>query len=189
MLVIGDSLAVGTLPHLAGLLPGRSVVSDVRNGITTPQGMRMLRRALRGQNPRTIVIQLGTNDGPDAGRFASRLRRTMAFLPDRACIVWSTIVRPRRKGSSGGLNRVLRAAEERYRRLVLVDWEGAVSRGSVRLRDGLHADAAGYVRRSELIARAVRGRCTPRGLGAAKGHGAWVGGESRRARGSASRAR
>lgn len=166
VLVVGDSLAVGTQPYLAPLLADRTLVSDVRNGITTPQGMRLLRRSLKTVAPRTVVVSLGTNDGGDPRRFSSRLRRTLALLPFDTCVVWATIIRPRRKGPYRAINRVLHQLKKRDPRLVVVDWEHAVKGGAVFLPDGLHADPAGYRYRSAMIADAINGGCPAR-LGAA----------------------
>ena len=159
VLVVGDSLAVGTQPYLAPLLGNRNLVSDVRNGITTPQGMRLLRMSLRTVVPKTVVISLGTNDGGDPARFADRLRRTLALLPLDTCVVWSTIIRPARKGPYRALNRVLHKLKKREPRLVVIDWEHAVTGGAVSLPDGLHADPAGYRYRSTMIADAVNAGC------------------------------
>ena len=159
MLVVGDSLAVGTLPYLGPMLGGRNIVAAAKNGITTPQGMKLVRRELRLVTPKTVVISLGTNDGSDAKRFADRLRRTMSLLPENACVVWATIIRPKRKGDYRGLNRVLHAAKRRDPRIVVVDWEHAVTGGAVFLPDGLHADAAGYRYRSAMIADAISLGC------------------------------
>ena len=46
VLVVGDSLAVGTHPYLGKLLEGSDLTWDARSGRTTPQGMQALRRAL-----------------------------------------------------------------------------------------------------------------------------------------------
>ena len=162
VLVVGDSLAVGTQPFLGPLLGDVNLVADVRNGITTPQGMRLLRMSLRSLTPRTVVLSLGTNDGGDPGRFRDRLRRTMALLPLDTCVVWATIIRPRRKGPYRPLNRVLHAFKKEEPRLVIVDWEHAVTGGSVFLPDGLHADSEGYRYRSTMIADAVNGGCPAR---------------------------
>ena len=163
VLIIGDSLAVGTQPYLGELLADRNVVSDVRNGITTPQGMRMLRMALRRVTPTTVVVSLGSNDGGDPKRFAARLRRTLALLPLDTCVIWSTIIRPRRKGPYRPLNRVLHKHKKQEPRLVVVDWEHAVKEGSAVLRDGLHATPSGYAYRSAMIADAVNAGCPARG--------------------------
>ncbi|MFP5379876.1 MAG: SulP family inorganic anion transporter, partial [Vicinamibacteria bacterium] len=163
--VIGDSLGVGTEPFLAPLLPDRTLIADVRNGITTPQGMRMLRTKLRTTTPSALIASLGTNDGSDPRRFEQRIRRTLALLPQETCVVWSTIIRPQRKGDYRGLNRVLHRLKRKDHRLVVVDWEHAVKDGSVFLPDGLHADEAGYRYRSEMIADALTSGCRARGLG------------------------
>jgi lysophospholipase L1-like esterase len=162
VLVVGDSLAVGTQPFLGPLLSDFNLVTDVRNGITTPQGMRLLRMSLRKVTPTTVVVSLGTNDGGDPRRFASRLRRTMALLPDDTCVVWSTIIRPHRKGPYRPLNRVLRKLKKRDPRVVIIDWAHAVTGGVVYLPDGLHANSDGYRYRSALIAEAVNQGCPAR---------------------------
>lgn len=165
VLVVGDSLAVGTQPYLGSMLGGVNLISDVRNGITTPQGMRLLRMSLKTVVPRTVVMSLGSNDGGDPGRFANRLRRTLALLPFDTCVIWATIIRPPRKGPYRPLNRVLHKLKKQDPRLVVVDWEHAVTGGAVFLPDGLHADPAGYRYRSAMIADAVNAGCPAR-LGA-----------------------
>lgn len=162
VLVVGDSLAVGTQPFLGELLAGRNLVTDVRNGITTPQGMRLLRLSLRRMVPSTVVVSLGSNDGGDPRRFADRLRRTLQLLPLDTCVIWSTIIRPRRKGPYRPLNRVLHKLKKEEPRLVVVDWEHAVKAGAAALRDGLHATPDGYRYRSAMIADAVNAGCPAR---------------------------
>ena len=164
VLVVGDSLAVGTEPFLPQALGVSDIVSDVKNGITTPQGMRLLRMSLRTVTPRTAVFQLGTNVGGDPQRFENRVLRTLALLPLDTCVVWSTIIRPPRKGEYRGLNRVLHRLKKVEPRLVVVDWEHAVTGGAVFLPDGLHADPEGYRYRSAMIADAVRVGCAARGF-------------------------
>lgn len=159
VLVVGDSLAVGTQPFLGEMLAGRHLVADVRNGITTPQGMRMLRLSLRRMIPRTVVMSLGSNDGGDPRRFRDRLRRTLRLLPLDTCVIWSTIIRPRRKGPYRPLNRVLHRLKKMDPRLVVVDWANAVKAGTAALRDGLHATPDGYRIRSAMIAEAVDAGC------------------------------
>ena len=167
VLVVGDSLAVGTEPFLAELLPGSDLTWDARSGRTTPEGMQALRAALHAVTPQTVVVSLGTNDGSDPARFADRLRRTLAAIPPSACVVWASIIRPPRKGAYLGLNRVLRARAQHDPRLSVVNWDAAVARGSVLLPDGLHPDSTGYRYRSRLVARAVRRGCGATGAVAA----------------------
>jgi lysophospholipase L1-like esterase len=162
VLVVGDSLAVGLEPFLTPLLGGPPTTWDARSGRTTPEGLLALRTALQTVHPTTVVVSLGTNDGPDPTRFADRIRRALAVIPDDACVVWSAIYRPPRKGPYLALNRVLRAAPATHPRLVVVDWDRAVATDKVTLPDGLHPDAAGFRYRSQMIADAVRTRCAPR---------------------------
>jgi lysophospholipase L1-like esterase len=159
VLVVGDSLAVGMEPYLTPILAPGEVVWDARSGRTTPQGLVRLRARLREGTPDTVVISLGTNDGPDPARFASRIDRALQAIPASACIIWLDLNRPPRKGRYSALNRVLREAARRDPRLVLVAWDRAVLQGRVALPDGLHPDAAGFRYRSRLVAAAMARGC------------------------------
>jgi lysophospholipase L1-like esterase len=160
VLVVGDSLAVGMKPYLGPLLGASEVVWDARSGRTTPEGLVHLRARLREVTPRTVVISLGTNDGPDPARFAGRIHRALEAIPPSACIVWTDINRPPRKGRYHGLNRVLERAAQEDPRMVVVHWDRAVLHRSVSLPDGLHPDAAGFEHRSRMVAGAIARGCT-----------------------------
>src|SRR3954447_16685785 len=158
VLVVGDSLAVGLKPYLGGLL-GEGVAWDAKSGRTTPQGLTALRSALKFVRPKTVIVSLGTNDGPDPARFADRIDRVLAAIGPDACVVWTDIHRPARKGPYAALNAALDQEAARVKRLHLVGWDQAVERRAVTLPDGLHPDPAGYAYRAKLIARAVRAHC------------------------------
>jgi lysophospholipase L1-like esterase len=160
VLVVGDSLAVGMRPYLGTMLGSSEVVWDARSGRTTPEGLVRLRARLAEVTPQTVVISLGTNDGPDPRRFAERIQRALDAIPTSACVVWADINRPPRKGRYHGLNRTLEQAAEHDPRMVLVHWDRAVLRRSVSLPDGLHPDAAGFRYRSLMIAGAIARGCT-----------------------------
>jgi lysophospholipase L1-like esterase len=164
VLVLGDSLAVGLKPFLGDLL-GADVAWDAKDGRTTPQGLVALRTDLRVVEPAVVVVSLGTNDGPDPSRFTDRIDRALAAIGPYACVVWSDIHRPARKGPYAALNGALGLEAARVARLHLVAWDRAVTRRAVRLPDGLHPDAAGYAYRARLIADAVRSSCGPGGTG------------------------
>jgi GDSL-like lipase/acylhydrolase family protein len=159
VLVLGDSLAVGMRPCLGPPLGDREVVWDARTGRTTPQGLQSLRADPLRVLPTTVVVSLGTNDGPDPARFADRIRRVLLALPPGACVVWPAIVRAPRKGPYDGLDRVLRRAARRLLRFVVPAWDVAVLRGEVRLPDGVHPDQFGLLHRSRMIANAIRTGC------------------------------
>jgi lysophospholipase L1-like esterase len=160
VLVVGDSLAVGMRPYLGPLLGSSEVVWDARSGRTTPEGLVRLRTRLQEVTPQTVVISLGTNDGPDPARFAARIHRALEAIPAGACVVWVDINRPPRKGRYHGLNRVLEQAAEGDPRMVLVHWDRVVLHGAVSLPDGLHPDAAGFKYRSRMVAGAIARGCT-----------------------------
>lgn len=157
VLVVGDSLAVGLEPYLGALVSPLPVMWDARNGATTPEGLVRLRADLRRVRPSAVLVSLGTNDGPHADRFRSRIRRALRAIPDGTCVVWADLHRPRRKGPYRRLNKVLEREAARDRRLVVVRWSRAVDRHRVHLRDGIHPDAAGFDYRSGLYARALTG--------------------------------
>lgn len=160
VLLLGDSLAVGTMPYLDSMLPSEvNVTWDAVDGRTTPQGIESLQFDLHDVEPQLVVVSLGSNDGPDPDRFTTRIRRLLAGLSPNTCVAWFTIVRPLRKGRYGGLNRALRAEAQRDPRLIVINWDNAVRRGVVTLPDGLHADAAGYRYRSSKIVQAVHAGC------------------------------
>jgi lysophospholipase L1-like esterase len=159
VLVVGDSLAVGLKPSLSELLDGADIAWDAKSGRTTPQGLTALRSALKIVRPKTVIVSLGTNDGPDGGRFASRIDRALTAIGPNACVVWSDIYRPARKGPYAALNTTLSLEAARVKRLHLVKWLGAVSKNAVSLPDGLHPDAAGFAYRAKLIAKTVKAHC------------------------------
>jgi lysophospholipase L1-like esterase len=166
VLVVGDSLAVGLRPYLAPLLGANvGVAWDAKTGRTTPQGLVALRDALKFVKPQTVIVSLGTNDGSDPTRFESRIDRVISTIGPKACIVWSNIYRPARKGPYAALNTVLNSEAQRVSRLHLIDWNAAVARRSVHLKDGLHPDPAGFEYRSRMLANAVHDDCGPASLG------------------------
>lgn len=158
-LVLGDSLAVGMRSALGPRLAGRPASYSVRSGITTPQGITRLQRALTRTTPDVVVVSLGTNDGSDPFRFAIRMDRVLELVPRRACVVWPAIHRAPRKGAFRALNRVLRAKAREDDRLHVVGWDRMVDSGRVRLPDGVHPDAAGYRARAQAVSRAARSAC------------------------------
>jgi hypothetical protein len=159
VLVVGDSLAVGMRPFLIPLLGDREVAWNARTGRTTPQGIQVLRAMLPTVTPATVVISLGTNDGPDPARFADRIRRLLGMLPPQTCVVWPSIIRPPRKGPYDGLDRVLRRQARRDPRLHVPSWDYAVLRGEVVLPDEVHPNQFGFLLRSRMVVRTIHQRC------------------------------
>ncbi len=159
VLIVGDSIAVGLQPYLTEMITDRAVTFDAKNGRTTPQGLRALRFELGRYAPQAVVINLGTNDGSDPRVFASRIAKALRAVPRSACIFWPTIVRAPRKGAYKALNRVLRDAARRDRRLTVINWDRMVAKGTGALRDGVHPTQESYRFLSWVTAAAVRRGC------------------------------
>lgn len=160
VLVVGDSLAVGVEPHLAGALPGWDIETLARTGKHTSEGVAEI--ISRGELPGTLVVSLGTNDDPsDTAGFASRVGAVLDAAGPSTCVVWVNIVRPPYAGVSyAGYNKVLARAYASSPNLVLVDWAGLASADPGLLApDGVHATPEGYARRAQAVAQAVRSGC------------------------------
>lgn len=156
VLMIGDSLAVGTAEDLQAALPGWQVRTDGRVSRPLAEGMRIL--ASSPDPPAILAFSLFTNDDPSA---TGALEQAVRATATRAggCAVWATIVRPPYNGVSyDAANRVLEtlAADPRLS-LQIVDWSGLVARNPSYVGgDGVHATPAGYRARAQLYAAAIR---------------------------------
>ena len=158
VLVVGDSLGVGTEPFLPWLLRGRQVWQQVTVSRSTSNGLALLRERARSLPP-IIVVSLGTNDGPAPAPFRALVERVLATAGPRRCVVWPTIVRPGRIGgySWSALNQVLARAAARHPNLRLVHWATlANAHPSWLAPDGVHTTVRGYRARAAAIAAAVR---------------------------------
>lgn len=156
MLVIGDSLEVGSGPYLRGALGDVPVDIDAERSRTSGQGVRVLASRLRPEHG-VVVFPLGTNDSPsNPDGLAASLAAAAQLAGDR-CMVVATIARPRLRGVSvAGLNRVVESFAGQTGAQVM-DWRSAASTPGVLGRDGVHATGQGYALRGSLLAEAVQG--------------------------------
>jgi lysophospholipase L1-like esterase len=167
VLVVGDSLGVGTEPSLRAALGGVAIEADNQNGRTSAQGMAVLRERL-GPEHDTVVLDLGTNDGPTAVAVTAANLATARDLVDGRCLVVATLNHPPVGGTAiGAQNASIRNFVLETPGAVLVDWRLAArstpgSLGS----DGVHATSAGYALRGALFAEAVTSCLGPRSGGA-----------------------
>jgi len=157
VLNLGDSLAAGTGPPLAGKLEGRTVTTLAARNQTSSQGLAVL-RGVRDV-PRTLVVQLGTND-TDVRRFRSNVRSVLAIARRAsASVLWVNVARPVLSATRDTeLNEVLTAESARHDELQVLDWKGAVTSGRVALGDDVHPTGDGYFTRAQLIADALADR-------------------------------
>jgi lysophospholipase L1-like esterase len=157
LLVVGDSVAVGTRPYVRRFLRGWRVVQRTTVSMQAAEGPRVMRRL--GRLPRVVFVNLGTNGSPGAvGYFRSALRRTMRVAGRRRCVVWATVKRPPVGGTSyRGLNRVLVRQARRRPNLILFPWLRMARRHpSWFSDDGVHVTAAAYRIRARAMARKIR---------------------------------
>ena len=154
VLNLGDSLAVGSGPPLAGKLEGRTVTTLAARNRTSSQGLAVLRRV--ADVPRTLVVQLGTND-TDVRRFRANVRSVLAIARRASArVLWINVARPVLDGTRDTeLNEVLTAESARHDELQVLDWKGAVTSGRVQLGDDVHPSGDGYSTRAQLIADAL----------------------------------
>jgi hypothetical protein len=164
LVMIGDSLAQGTEPYLAGMLDGWQVTTDARRGRPLAEGMGVL-DATPTPSPAVLAFSLFTNDSPTAvDSLEAAVRRSVQRAGPRGCAVWATIVRPPLSGVSyDAANRRLNALasdSELAGRLIIVPWAEVVARNpGLIAADGVHGTAAGYETRARLYASAARA-CT-----------------------------
>jgi MYXO-CTERM domain-containing protein len=158
LLHVGDSLAVGSDPPLRALLPGWSVTTDALKNRPTATGVAIIDR--HAPLPAALVVELGTNDSPDASaRFGSYVRHVVALAGPKRCVVWVNIHRPPYNGVSyAGFNRVLEQVAAASPNLAVVDWNGMVESGRATVAgDGVHATPDGYRARAAAIAESLSG--------------------------------
>jgi lysophospholipase L1-like esterase len=157
VLVIGDSLAVGTAEALPAALPGWRVRTDAKIGRPLAEGMRIL--GAEGDAPAVLAFSLFTNDDP---RNTAALEAAVRSTATRqgGCAVWSTVVRPPLNGVSyeaaNSLLRRLANDPELALGLRLVDWSAEVAQSpSLIAGDGVHATPEGYRLRAQMFAQAI----------------------------------
>jgi hypothetical protein len=164
LLVIGDSLSVGTAPLLPVLLPEMQVRTDGLGGRPLAQGIRILSvSSLPPDGSTVLAFSLFTNDDPrHVHDLEAAVRATLAAAGPKGCVVWATIVRPPVHGVSyDAANGVLRRIAASDPRMRLVRWDEEVRAEPIILGpDGIHPTPRGYQIRAQMYAGAVRS-CGP----------------------------
>lgn len=142
VVVVGDSLGVGTTPYL------RPSESDTLVGRSSANGVQALRRLVQRGTPSQVVFDLGTND-PTAADLAHSIRQARRIVGNAQLFV-PTVNGPNAAAKNALLQHLAQQGE-----INLIDWAGH-SRGLIG-SDGIHASPTGYRQRAALIARALRG--------------------------------
>ena len=168
VLVIGDSLEVGTGPYLRQELRGVAPLTvDARRGRPSPEGVEVLRsRLLPGHS--VVVFDLGVNNNLSLPQILEADLQTVRELVGDRCLVVASLARPPINGATiEAASGVVRRFAAETPGVELVDWQAATQADPGLLSpDGIHAFGNGYAVRAELVAQAVRG-CLGGGSGSA----------------------
>ncbi|MFN8112728.1 MAG: hypothetical protein U0R51_05965 [Solirubrobacterales bacterium] len=157
VLVVGDSLEVGTSPFLDQYLPGVRLTTEAEVGLSSTAIADLFAKAFRPSQS-VIVFDAGTNDDPST---PDVLAANIAKVADQAngrCLVIPTIHAPAVNGvDQAGKNRVIRSFASTHAGTQVPDWASAVAaRPELLAEDNLHPNAVGADFRAQLIARGIR---------------------------------
>lgn len=155
VLYVGDSLGVGTSPHLRDALGGVGLEVDAEVSRPSAAGLDVLQRRISPEHD-VVVFDLGTNDDPAAPEaLAANLAQARQIAGDR-CLVVATLNRPPLNGVTvEGLNRAITSFAASDAATQLVDWHGQAVSDPGLLSDGIHSGPEGYATRAQLFADAI----------------------------------
>jgi len=136
-LVVGDSIGVGTAPHLKRL---GNVTANVVGGRSSANGIQALRSKLAGGKYATIVLDLGTNDG--SSRDLVKSVREARRLAPNAKIVVPLVNGPNAASKNASLRRL-------GGNVRVVDVRGKPG------PDGIHYSGQGYRQRANHLIAAM----------------------------------
>jgi hypothetical protein len=166
LIVIGDSLAVGMAPQLAGDLRDWTVHTDARIGRPLAEGMRILARTTlppgEAGSHTVLALSLFTNDSPTSvDALEAAVRASVERVGAHGCAIWATISRPPFNGVSyhAANARLERLASDPSLsgRMLLVPWAGVVAaHPEIVGPDHVHATPQGYQVRAQLYAQAAQ---------------------------------
>jgi hypothetical protein len=158
VLLIGDSLTVGTKKFMATKVGDAPVTIDATGGIPLKEGMR--RYDAVKDKPRVVEMALFTNNTPNQiGELRSAIEKTVKDARERGGkVVWATIHGVQKWGSYDAVNSMIRdLASKNSDVMGLVDWEKMVQANPSYLAgDKIHGTTAGYKARAAAFEQAAR---------------------------------
>jgi hypothetical protein len=166
VLVVGDSLEVGTGPYLRRELGSTPLTIDAKTGRPSSVGLGVLSSKLKPSD-RVVVFDLGVNDDPSQpGLLAHNLEAVKKMVGAR-CLVVSTLSRPPLNGVTiEGMNREIQSFVSGTAGAQLFDWHAATQSDPGLLGpDHLHPGPAGYAARARMLAGVI-GSCLSAGAAA-----------------------
>lgn len=154
--LVGDSLSNGTRGPLSKTLSDYNIETNAIDGRDTSSGIAAL--SAKGKNlPDTVVVALGSNDDPtNIPAFETKVKKVVSIVGSKRHLIWVNL---RGNSYSGhdlsALNAVLVQVARENPNMTVVDWKSASS-GLNFDNQGIHTDPAGYEKRANLIATAVK---------------------------------
>ena len=153
VMVVGDSVLLGTASSIPAALPGWVVTYDA-------EGNRRLAGALdlfeerRDEIGEAVVIHLGNNYIPgERGEFADQLEAVMLRLWFVPRVVWVTV--PEVNPGRAEMNEAIRAAGDRWPNLFVAEWAELKADNPDWSWDGMHLTPEGRTAMAELIAETL----------------------------------
>ena len=137
VLYVGDSLGVGTSPHVKG------AKADVKGGRRSSEAAKIAASKFRGE--RTIVFDVGTNDA-SAGELRRSVRKLRKAVGQDVAILMSPVRGPH----AATKNQVLRQLERKGAIRLFAGGKVEVS------GDGIHPTPAGYQARAKALRKALK---------------------------------
>jgi lysophospholipase L1-like esterase len=153
---VGDSLGVGTVPYLRGVMDGVTIDDDSEIGRPSSVGLPILQEKMAA-DPDVVVFDLGTNDDPaNPDALAADLASARQIAGDR-CMVLATLNRPPLNGVPvDALNRAVTSFAASDGNVALVDWHARAEQNpALLIDDGVHPSPEGYALRAKLFAAAI----------------------------------
>lgn len=157
VLVVGDSLEVGTSPYLDQYLPDVPLTTNAEVGLSSTAIADLFVEDFRPSQS-VIVFDAGTNDDPSTPEILATNIAKVAEMADGRCLVIPTIHAPPVNGvDQAGKNRVIQSFASSHAGTQVPDWAGAIeARPELLGEDNLHPNAEGADYRARLIARGIR---------------------------------
>ncbi len=156
LLVIGDSVVLGTYDQIPRALPGWDVKVDATVSRSTEAGLDALR--VDGTEWDVVVVELGANDGGSPAVFRPRVDALLGALAPVPQVVWLTIHEAR--PYYAGANDVIRGAVAAHPNASVGDWNAAIQPADTG-EDGLHLTPAGSAHMANFVALLTLAKAPP----------------------------
>ena len=153
VMVIGDSVFIGTAAAIPAALPDWVVTYDAEGNRRLAQAIDLIVER-KDEVGGAVVIHLGNNYIPgEGGEFSTQIDTMMLHLWFVPQVVWVTV--PEVNTGRAEMNEDIRAAADRWPNMVVVDWAPVIAANPDWSWDGLHLTPAGRAAMADALADAL----------------------------------